>query len=111
MRELATTIIIEHPMPVQWQAVLVAALPAFFAMVAALGAAVLGYKNHGKITVIDRKASSIDAAVNGTQVGAPTIRENVEAIDKAVNGASPGDPSIRQNVETLTARRDLDPNL
>ncbi len=72
-----------HTTGVNWEAVLITAIPSFFGMVAAIAAAVLTF--HGK--------------------------RSVEQINTAVNGAAPGEPSIRQNVETLTDRRDLDPRV
>jgi hypothetical protein len=106
----ATTIVLQQPVPVHWEAVLVTAIPALFAMIGVLG---LGYMQFG----IKRHVKAIDAAVNGIEPGRPTIRESVEAtgekveaIDAAVNGAAVGDPSIRQNVETLVDRKDLDPD-
>lgn len=98
-----TTLVIERSQ-VHWEAVLVTAIPSFFAMVAAIGAAWISGR-------VRRHVQSIDKAVNGTTPGEPTIRESVEQINTAVNGASTGEPSIRENVETLTARRDLDPDV
>lgn len=72
-----------------WETVLVTAVPSFFAMVAAIGAAWVGKRNHEKI-------KSIDNAVNGTKEGAPTLRETVEVAS--------------ENVKTLVARKDMDPN-
>jgi hypothetical protein len=72
-----------HTTGVNWEAVLITAVPSFFGMVAAIVAAVLSL--HGK--------------------------RGVEQINTAVNGVAPGEPSIRQNVETLTCRRDLDPRV
>lgn len=74
---------IVHTTGVNWEAVLITAIPSFFGMVAAIVAAVLTL--HSK--------------------------RSVEQINTAVNGAAPGEPSISQNVETLTDRRDLDPRV
>ena len=90
--------------PIHWEAVLVSAVPAFFAMLAAVGAAWIGARSRQHLRSIDR-------AVNGTKPGESTLRESVEQINTAVNGAAEGDPSIRQNVETLIDRRDLDPRV
>lgn len=99
----ATTTIIEYgKQPIHWEAVLITAVPAFFAMVGGIAAAVFGHFNGKHVRAIDR-------AVNGIEEGNPTIRENVEQINAAVNGTTPGAPSLRDNVQTLTERRDLDP--
>jgi hypothetical protein len=103
----ATTLIIERASPVHWEAVLVTAVPALFAMIGVLGLGYMQWVMHGKANNIEAKATSIDKAVNGTPEGVPTLREKVQAIDEAVNGAAPGDPSVRQNVEELVGRRDL----
>lgn len=102
---LAETIVLQQqPVPVHWEAVLVTAVPALFAM---LGVIAVAYMQFG----IHKRVKSIDTAVNGTEPGKPTIRESVENINEAVNGALPSDPSIRQNVETLVGRKDLDPDV
>lgn len=95
------TIVVESA-PIHWEAVLVTAVPAFLSMVAAIGAALIGRRNHEKI-------KSIDNAVNGTAPGEATLRETVEAMNSAVNDTEGGIPSISENVRTLVDRRDLDP--
>lgn len=90
-----TVVIVEHAQRTDW--------PAIIAAVTSGMAAVIGVRNH-------RKVSSIDKAVNGTLPHENTLRENVESINRAVNGAAPGDDSIRENVQTLVSRKDMDPD-
>jgi hypothetical protein len=100
---IASRAVVEQA-PIHWEAVLITAVPSFFAMIAALGAAIIGVKNHGKI-------GSIDHAVNGTLPGEATLREETQAVNHAVNGADDGAPSIKEDVATLVGRRDLDPRV
>jgi hypothetical protein len=77
---VTTTTVYEQSQAIHWEAVLITAVPAFTAMVGSIVAAVFGHYN-------GRHVRSIDKAVNGTDGGAPTIRESVEQINTAVNGA------------------------
>jgi hypothetical protein len=79
----ATPIIVqpEHA-PIHWEAVLITAVPAFFACVAAIATAALGLRTKAKVEQeIAPRLASVDRAVNGVaDPSLPTLRENVAAL-------------------------------
>lgn len=72
--------IVERQEAIHWEAVLITAVPAFFAMVAAIGTAWIGRKN----------------------------KQHLEAIDKSVNGIEPGNPTLRESVEKIAENTETD---
>jgi hypothetical protein len=65
----------------------------------------------GHLDEQDRGLQAVSVRVARLEGPLGRASENIDRINHAVNGANIGDPSIRQNVETLVERRDLDPDL
>jgi len=72
--------------PIHWEAVLVTAIPATIAGVFSLTAAIVASRAARVGRANKQHLQAIDAAVNGVDGDAPTLRETVEQINTTLNG-------------------------